>query len=122
MKKLLIFGGSGFFGSSIVDCGINRKLIKHKIDKIYIVSRSKKLKKKKFKHIKITYICKNIANIKKILSNFKNSKNIKLLYGGSVSPENSKELARIKDISGFLIGGASLNAKKFIDIIKKSIN
>ncbi len=69
-----------------------------------------------------TELSKNIGNIKKILSKFKNSKNIKLLYGGSVNPENSKELARIKDINGFLIGGASLNAKKFIDIIKKSIN
>ena len=66
MKKLLIFGGSGFFGNSIVDYGINKKLIKHKIDEIYIVSRSKKLKKKKFRHIKITYIRKNITNIKKI--------------------------------------------------------
>ena len=46
---------------------------------------------------------------------------IRLIYGGSVNPENSKELARIKDINGFLIGGASLNSKKFIDIIKKSI-
>ena len=67
-------------------------------------------------------LTKNIANIKKILSNFTNSKNIKLLYGGSVNPKNSKDLARIKDINGFLIGGASLNSKKFIDIIKKSIN
>jgi Triosephosphate isomerase len=67
-------------------------------------------------------LSKNITNIKKILSNFKNSKNIKLLYGGSVNPENSKELSRIKEINGFLIGGASLNLKKFIDIIKKSIN
>ena len=66
MKKLLIFGGSGFFGNSIVDYAINKKLIKHKIDEIYIVSRTKNLKSKKFKHIKITYIQKNITNIKKI--------------------------------------------------------
>ncbi len=66
MKKLLIFGGSGFFGNSIVDYGINKKLIKHKINEIYIVSRTKILKRKKFKHIKITYIQKNITNIKKI--------------------------------------------------------
>ena len=66
MKKLLIFGGSGFFGKSIVDCGINKKLIKHKINEIYIVSRRKVSKKKKFKHIKINYIYKNIINIRKI--------------------------------------------------------
>ena len=31
MKKLLILGGSGFVGSSIVDYGINKNLIKNKI-------------------------------------------------------------------------------------------
>ena len=66
MKKLLILGGSGFFGNSIVDYGVEKKLIKHKIDEIYIVSRSKSLKKKKFKHIKINYITSKITNIKKI--------------------------------------------------------
>ena len=46
----------------------------------------------------------------------------KVLYGGSV---NSKNIAQLKDISvidGFLIGGASQNSKKFIDIIKKTFN
>ena len=66
MKKLLVIGGSGFFGKSIVDCGIHIKLIKHKINEIYIISRTKILKKKKFQHIKINYIHKNIINIKKI--------------------------------------------------------
>jgi len=66
LKKLLVIGGSGFFGKSIVDCGIHRKLIKHKINEIYIISRTKILKKKKFQHIKINYIHKNIINIKKI--------------------------------------------------------
>ena len=62
----------------------------------------------------------NIINIKKILYKLKKSINFKILYGGSVNPKNVKELAEIKDINGFLIGGASLNTKKFIDIIKKS--
>ena len=66
MKKLLILGGSGFVGNSIVDCAINKKLIKHNINEIYIVSRNKNSKKKKYKHIKINYICKNIVDIKKI--------------------------------------------------------
>ena len=67
-------------------------------------------------------LSRNINNIKKILDKLKKSINIKILYGGSVNPKNIKELAQIKEINGFLIGGASLNAKKFIDIIKKSIN
>lgn len=45
-----------------------------------------------------------------------NGKNIPLLYGGSVKPSNVKELALAQSVSGFLIGGASLNADSFIEI------
>ena len=68
MKKLLIIGGSGLFGKSIIDRGIDKKLIKHKINEIYVVSRSKISNKKKYQHIKINYITKNIVDIKKIPS------------------------------------------------------
>ena len=61
---------------------------------------------------------KNISFIRKNL-NYK--KNAKIIYGGSVNPNNIENLIRIPGINGFLVGGASLNAKKFIDIIKKSI-
>jgi len=44
------------------------------------------------------------------------NKGIKLLYGGSVSPENAVSLMETKYMDGLLIGGASLIAKKFIDI------
>jgi len=44
----------------------------------------------------------------------------KVLYGGSVNPQNIKDLKEINNIDGFLIGGASHNAKKFIDIVKKT--
>tara|TARA_B100001093_G_C26448420_1_gene851212 strand:+ start:19 stop:759 length:741 start_codon:yes stop_codon:yes gene_type:complete len=46
----------------------------------------------------------------------------KILYGGSVNPQNIIDLKRIKTLDGFLIGGSSLNPKKFIDIIKKTYN
>ena len=46
----------------------------------------------------------------------------KVLYGGSVSPKNINELKLIKNIDGYLIGGASQDTKKFIDIIKKTYN
>ena len=52
----------------------------------------------------------------------KKVRNIKVLYGGSVNSKNINELKLIKNIDGFLIGGASQNAKKFIDIIKKTYN
>ena len=46
----------------------------------------------------------------------------KILYGGSVNPQNIKDLREIKELDGFLIGGASQNPKKFIDIVKKTYN
>ena len=59
--------------------------------------------------------------IKFIKSRFK-QKLPKILYGGSVNPENVKSLKMIKDLDGFLVGGASQNPKKFIDIVKKTFN
>jgi triosephosphate isomerase len=50
------------------------------------------------------------------------NKKFKVLYGGSVNPENIKKLKLINNIDGFLIGGASQNPNKFIDIIKKTYN
>ena len=44
----------------------------------------------------------------------------KVLYGGSVNPQNITNLKEINNIDGFLIGGASQNANKFIDIVKKT--
>jgi len=44
----------------------------------------------------------------------------KVLYGGSVNIQNIKNFKEIYNIDGFLIGGASQNVKKFIDIVKKT--
>ncbi len=52
----------------------------------------------------------------------KKFKNYKVLYGGSVNPKNINQLKNIDNLDGFLIGGASQNSKKFIDIIKKTYN
>ncbi len=49
-------------------------------------------------------------------------KSPKILYGGSVNAKNIDKLKNVNNINGFLIGGASQNSKKFIDIIKKSIS
>ncbi len=42
----------------------------------------------------------------------------RILYGGSVKPENAKDLMCIEDVDGALVGGASLDANNFINIIK----
>ena len=52
----------------------------------------------------------------------KKIKNLKVLYGGSVNSNNINQLKSIENIDGFLIGGASQDHKKFIDIIKKTYN
>ena len=43
---------------------------------------------------------------------------IPLLYGGSCKPDNARELFNQSDIDGGLIGGASLKANSFLDIVK----
>ncbi len=66
-------------------------------------------------------LLKNINFIKDTLKKSKRFRKSKVLYGGSVNPKNIKNLLRIDNIDGFLIGGASTNEKIFIDIMKKSI-
>lgn len=46
---------------------------------------------------------------------------IRIQYGGSVKPDNIKDLMRQPDIDGALVGGASLVAKDFIDIVNGTI-
>ena len=43
---------------------------------------------------------------------------IRILYGGSVKPENSADLMRKPDVDGALVGGASLKADVFVKIIR----
>ena len=63
-----------------------------------------------------------INKIKKFLKKNYKIKNPKVLYGGSVNSKNILDLKNIKDINGFLVGSASQDHNKFVDIIKKSIN
>ena len=43
---------------------------------------------------------------------------VRILYGGSVKPDNARELFACADIDGGLIGGAALSSRSFTDIIK----
>ena len=43
---------------------------------------------------------------------------IRILYGGSVKPDNAAELFAVNDVDGALVGGASLTAKDFVSIIE----
>ena len=63
---------------------------------------------------------KDLFKTVEFIKNKFKDKSPKVLYGGSVNPENITNLKEINNIDGFLIGGASQNAKKFIDIVKKT--
>lgn len=54
--------------------------------------------------------------VKKIRGS-KAAENLRILYGGSVKPENAKELMSRENIDGALVGGASLKAADFLKII-----
>ena len=47
---------------------------------------------------------------------------VRILYGGSMKPENASGLLSQPDVDGGLIGGASLNAKSFCAIVDSAIN
>ena len=46
------------------------------------------------------------------------SKSIAVLYGGSVNPDNAGAYLTIPGVNGLLVGGASLIADQFVDIIE----
>lgn len=46
---------------------------------------------------------------------------ITILYGGSVKADNAKELFSCPDVDGGLVGGASLKAREFADIVKAAV-
>jgi len=49
------------------------------------------------------------------------AKRVRIQYGGSVKPANARELMSQPDVDGALVGGASLDARSFADIVKNSI-
>jgi triosephosphate isomerase len=49
------------------------------------------------------------------------AKDVRILYGGSVKPENAGELMSQPDVDGGLIGGASLKADSFLGIIQATL-
>ncbi len=43
---------------------------------------------------------------------------VRILYGGSVAPENAAELLALRDVDGALVGGASLEPESFAQVVK----
>ena len=65
-------------------------------------------------------LSKNIDFIKLTIKKNLKLKKTKILYGGSVNPNNINNLNSVNSLDGYLIGGASQNPKKLIDIVRKS--
>ena len=59
-----------------------------------------------------------IRSLLKEMHNDEVAESMRIQYGGSVKPENAKELMGQKDIDGALVGGAALKAESFLGIIK----
>lgn len=59
-----------------------------------------------------------IRNLLKEIFNAKVANVIRILYGGSMKTDNAEELLKEHDIDGGLIGGASLKASSFCEIIR----
>ncbi len=60
----------------------------------------------------ITKALENLFSAEQVKNNFS------LIYGGSVSSSNISSFSREKNISGVLVGGASLDAEEFINLVK----
>ncbi|URM52953.1 triose-phosphate isomerase [Mycoplasma sp. SG1] len=68
---------------------------------------------------------KTVAYIRQVIKELfsdKTAKKAVILYGGSVNPNNIVELNKIPNINGFLVGGASLKAESFFQLIKATNN
>jgi triosephosphate isomerase len=59
------------------------------------------------------FIRKEVGKVNKSLA-----EKLRIIYGGSVKQSNAQALFAMPDIDGGLIGGAALNAKEFVEIVK----
>ena len=66
---------------------------------------------------KVSEIHSFIRTTLKELSSKSESNNVPIIYGGSVNSDNADELINANAVNGFLIGGASLDVDKFVEII-----
>ena len=68
----------------------------------------------------IAHVHRRIRNFLKQEKGEDISQKMRILYGGSVKPENAKEIFSLEDVDGALVGGASLKADDFINIAKQA--
>lgn len=59
----------------------------------------------------------NVKHIKEVVKSIYNT-DVRVVYGGSVSPTNIEKLNKIDNLDGFLVGGSSTKADEFLKIIE----
>ncbi|MFR6489542.1 MAG: triose-phosphate isomerase family protein, partial [Clostridium sp.] len=64
--------------------------------------------------------CRIVRDQVRVMYGDEAAENVRVQYGGSVKPNNIVEYMAQPDIDGALIGGASLKADSFIEIIEKT--
>ncbi len=66
---------------------------------------------------------KMIAKIREVCGDLygKDGEKVKVLYGGSVEPDNAKAYLKLKGCDGLLVGGASLNYQMFASIVDSAV-
>jgi triosephosphate isomerase (TIM) len=66
----------------------------------------------------ISQVHRRIRNL--LIESFGNvsGRRIRILYGGSVKPDNAAELVKTQEVNGLLVGGASLKAETFLSIVR----
>jgi len=63
-------------------------------------------------------VCTHIRNVIKMMTSGETAEQVVIQYGGSVKPANIDELLAQSDIDGALVGGASLEADSFVQLVE----
>ena len=64
-------------------------------------------------------LCVKAYDTKETINQIKNlNRSFKVIYGGSVSENNVKDIANLDNLEGFLVGTDSFNANEFFDLCK----
>ncbi len=61
------------------------------------------------------------ASVSSFAQEIKKLKNAKILYGGSVNADNIRNYTKLPEIDGVLVGGASLTAPSFLNLVKNAV-
>jgi len=67
-------------------------------------------------------VCQHIRQVVQTLYSEEAAEAVRIQYGGSVKPDNIKELLTMSDIDGALVGGASLELDSFLQLVEAGLN